>query len=119
MRNRHGVSSPAVFEANMPSRKKRKRDRLRAEATAKAPETLGGWGGELSTTLADLVWLRRAIRENWPVPQAVRQSIVDELFAEVKALNGRYLNSVVRTALAMEDANIQAETAAHNAYAAR
>jgi hypothetical protein len=35
------------------------------------------------TTLSDLVWLRRAIRERWPVAPHVRQAIVDELDADL------------------------------------
>jgi hypothetical protein len=63
----------------------------------------------LPATLADLVLLRRAINEDWPVPADVRQSIVDELEAEIKSPDVRRCLSVVRTFLAMESANIRAE----------
>ena len=38
----------------MPSRRKRKRERSKTEATAQSPGTCGGWGNGLPTTLSDL-----------------------------------------------------------------
>jgi hypothetical protein len=92
----------------MPSRRKRKRQRRNAEATANGPGTRGGWGQGLPTTLSDLVWLRRAINEDWPVAADVRQAIVGELEAEINSPDVRRLISVARSFLAMEDANIRA-----------
>ncbi len=91
------------------SRKKRKRDRRRAEATAKAPKTQGGQGGGIPTSRADLVLLRQAINEDWPVPDKVRQVIVRELGDEIESSEVRWVLSVARSFLAMESANIRAE----------
>ncbi len=63
----------------------------------------------MPTTLSDLVLLRRAINEDWPVPTNVRRAIVGELVAEIESLNVRRSLSVVRSFLAMEGANIRAE----------
>ncbi len=93
----------------MSSRRKRKRERRRAEATAKGPESRGGWGKGVPRTLSDLVLLRRAINEDWLVPDNVRQSIVRELAAEIKSPDVRRCLSVARTFLAMDSANIRAE----------
>lgn len=93
----------------MPSRRKRKRQRRNAEATANCPETRGGWGQGLPTTLSDLVLLRRAINEDWPVPANVQRAIVGELETEINSPDVRRSISVVRTFLAMQDANIRAD----------
>jgi len=66
------------------------------------------WGG-LPTTLADLVMLRRAINEDWPVPDKMRQAIVSELGDEIDSLEVRRALSVARLFLAMSSANIRAE----------
>ena len=102
----------------MPSRRKRKRERRKAEATAHSPGTCGGWGDGLPTTLSDLVLLRRAINEDWPVPDNVRQAICDELAEEeLESSEVRRLISVVRTFLAMDRANMRAtETALQEFY---
>ena len=91
----------------MPSRRKRKRERRKAEATAHCPGTCGGWGGGLPTTLDDLVLLRRAINEDWPVPPNVRRAIVDELAGEISSLGVRRAFSVIRTFLTMDRANLR------------
>jgi len=93
----------------MPSRRKRKRVRRQAEATARSPGTCGGWGNGLPTTLADLVMLRRAINEDWPVPANVRHAIVDELGGDIETSEVRRALSVFRSFLVMESANIRAE----------
>lgn len=93
----------------MPSRCKRKRERRKAEATAHSPGTCGGWGDGVPTALADLVMLRRAINEDWPVPVSVRQAIIDELGTEIESSESRRVLSVVRSFLTMESANIRAE----------
>ena len=91
----------------MPSRKKRKRDRRRAEATAKAPKTPGGQGVGLPTLRADLVLLRQAINEDWPVPQNVREAIVAELSDEIDSPNVRRFMAVTKVFLAMTRANLR------------
>ena len=93
----------------MPSRRKRKRERRKAEATARCPGTLGGWGQGLPTSLADLVLLRRAINENWPVPENVRRAIIGELESEIGHSDGRRSLSIARSFIDMEGANIRAE----------
>jgi hypothetical protein len=113
----------------MPSRRKRKRYQRMAEATANSLKSCGGWGQGVPTTLFDLVKLRRAIREGWPVPLAVRQAIVEELYGDlVSSLEGdsnfdfgRFAISRVRCVVEMEGINQAieiAERAARNAYAA-
>ena len=94
----------------MPSRRKRKRERQKVEATASSPGTCGGWGGGVPTKLADLVLLRQAINEDWPVSSRVRQAIIDEFTAEIDTPDVRRSLSVARSFLTMESANIRAET---------
>ena len=93
----------------MPSRRKRKRERSKAEATAHSPGTCGGWGNGLPTTLSDLVMLRSAINEDWPVPDNVRQAICVELGQEdIESSELRRVISIVRTYLTMDRANMRA-----------
>ena len=63
----------------MPSRKKRKRDRRRAEATAQEPQALGGWGDPAPVNPSDLLLIRQAIREGWPVPPHIRWQITKRM----------------------------------------
>jgi len=93
----------------MTSRRKRKRERRKTEATAQRPETPGGWGQGLRNTLCDLVLLRRAINEDWPVPCDVRRAIVGELECDIESPDVRRRLSAARSFLAMEGANIRAE----------
>jgi len=74
-------------------------------ATAKVPGTCGGWGGGLPTTLDDLVLLRRAINEDWPIPPNVRQAIVAELADDICLSNVRRVLSTIHTFVAMDRAN--------------
>jgi hypothetical protein len=86
----------------MPSRRKRKRGRREAEATAKTP---GGWGQGAPTTNADLLLVRQAIREDWPVPDEVRRAITEELLQEVGTdannVDVRRFVAIARVILAM------------------
>ena len=108
----------------MSSRRKRKRCRLLAEATAHAPKTRGGWGQGVPTTLSDLIWLRRAIREAWLVPAHVREAIVNELCGDLLAIPesgpaadfGREALSRLRCIIEMEGVN---QSIDHAEYAAR
>ncbi|WP_428305572.1 hypothetical protein [Lacipirellula sp.] len=63
----------------MPSRKKRKRDRRRAEATAEAPAVRGGWGRGSEIRPADLLLIRQAVREGWLVPQARAEALINDV----------------------------------------
>ena len=94
----------------MSSRRKRKRERHKAEATAKIPKTSGGWGQGTPTTNADLLLIRQAIREDWPVPDDVRRAIIEELFQEVDTDSSdvRRFLAIARVILAMVKANIDA-----------
>ncbi len=91
------------------SRRKRKRDRRKAEATANLLNPQGGWG---ESTKADLLLIRQAIREDWPVPDDVRRAIIDELFQEVDTdcSDVRRFIAIVRVILAMAKANINASS---------
>jgi hypothetical protein len=104
----------------MSSRRKRKRKRQLAEATVQTPKTRGGWGHGAPTTLTDLVCLRRAIREGWPVSADIRQAILDELCDDMlPSIDGdsgsgsvRRLLSCVRSVIEMGSVNQAVEHAA-------
>ncbi len=93
----------------MSSRRKRKRERRIAEATANLLNPQGGWG---ESTKADLLLIRQAIREDWPVPDDVRRAIIEELFQEVDTdcSDVRRFLAIVRVFLAMVKANIDASS---------
>ena len=93
----------------MSSRRKRKRDRPKAEATVESPKALGGWGNGLPTSLSDLVLLRRAINDGWPVPAMVRAAIMSELENEIQSTDRRRMLSVAKTLLVMERATASVE----------
>lgn len=109
----------------MPSRRKRKGcERIKPRNIPGASRRvlcvtgpLGGMGGGVER--ADVFSVRQAIRERWPVSEAVRQAVVDELFREVDTLDPRQLVAVARIALAMEAENFRAERLVLKAYAAR
>jgi hypothetical protein len=63
----------------MPSRKKRKRDRRRAEATAEAPVLRGGWGRGSEIRPADLLLIRQSVREGWDIPFAQAKSLINDV----------------------------------------
>jgi len=94
------------------SRRKRKRERRIAEATANFLNSQGGWGQGTPTTNADLLLIRQAIREDWPVPDDVRRAIIEELFQEVDTdcSDVRRFLAIVRVILAMVKANIDASS---------
>ena len=75
----------------------------------------GGWGAGAPTSLSDLVLLRRAINEDWPIPDNVRRAIVGELEDEIESPDVRRLLSVARSFLAMDSSNIRAERARRHA----
>ena len=94
------------------SRRKRKRGRRIAEATAIPLEPVGGWGQGLPTTNAELLLIRQAIQEDWPVPDDVRRAIIEELFQAVDTdcSDVRRFIAIVRVILAMGKANIEASS---------
>jgi hypothetical protein len=63
----------------MSSRKKRKRDRRRAEATAQGPILRGGWGRGSEIRPRDLLLIRQAIREGWETPPDVGAAIIRDV----------------------------------------
>jgi hypothetical protein len=91
----------------MPSRKKRKRYRLqKPEATAKEPGSTIGWGNGYPTTRSDLVLLRHAINEDWPVAANVRTAIAKEIVDTHSATSdSRHHYSTGRVLLAMIEAD--------------
>jgi len=87
------------------SRRKRKRDRRRAEATARVPFWQGVSGGDApELSLADLALIRQAAAQGWDVPAHQHQPIVEAVFAGLtpEAAPRRSV-AIVRTALAMSD----------------
>ena len=92
----------------MPSRKQRKRYRRQlAEATANCSQMPGGRGAFAPTTRGDLLLLRQAICEGWPVPQIAREAIVGDLMALVNdpATRPRMLIAMAWAFLEMDRAN--------------
>ena len=90
----------------MLSRRKRKRLRRKAEATANGPETQGGWGPGAPVSRSDLALLRTAVRERWPVSAEIRSEILNRLFAELESLDVRMTLAVAKTLVAMDAANM-------------
>jgi len=70
---------------------------------------LWGLGARFAYIVADLVLLRRAIREEWPVAADVRQAIVDELGEGLESHDARRTISIARTFIAMDRANMRAD----------
>ncbi len=93
----------------MQSRRKRKRERRKAEATAKFLVPGVGWG---ESTKAELLLIRQAIQEGWPVPDNVRRAIIEELFQEVgpDSSDVRRFLAITKVFLAMTQANIDASS---------
>ena len=73
----------------------------------KSPRFLWGLGHGLPTTRGDLVLLRQAINEDWPITLNVRQAIVDELADEANSTDVRRGFSVLRTFLTIDRANLR------------
>jgi hypothetical protein len=81
----------------MPSRKKRKRDRRRAEATAEAPVLRGGWGRGSEIRPADLLLIRQAVREGWETdPDKGAAIIQDVVVSAMESQEARLTIAAVR-----------------------
>lgn len=98
----------------MPSRRKRKRYcQKRAEATALASQTRGGWGPDAPLSRSDLVLLRTAANHDWPAPAPVRQLAVDRIMAAVdeadRTDDARMMLAVANTAITLDAANLRDE----------
>ena len=114
----------------MGSRRKRKRYRRftraqgieasrrgdRPETRAPAPDCpslTGGWGAaaELWSDVSrgDLVLLRHAVQENWPIPVERRPPIIEALENMIGNTDARRTIGIVRVFLAMDRANLEAE----------
>ena len=103
----------------MASRRRRKRERRLAEANANAPRCPGGWGRDASLSLSDLILLRQAINQNWPVPSETRAAIVAKLSEELNTASPRRFLSIAASLAAMDAANIRMAVATHNVVDAR
>ncbi len=106
----------------MPSRRKRKRGRRLAAGESQLPagqpgdreatrqggrgDTAGIWE---NASRGDLVLLRHAIREDWPVPKERRRPILDEVFQLLHSKNPRVAIGVARVFLEADRANLRAE----------
>src|SRR5262245_16093855 len=93
----------------MPSRRRRKRYRGATEAARgdRQPRRPHGvWG---DATLGDVVLLRTAIREYWPVHPDVASRIIEDVYSLLDSDNVRFLISVTKTFLAITRANMEAE----------
>jgi hypothetical protein len=93
----------------MQTRTKRYRARLKmAKATANSPECWGLWGQGSPVTRSDLLLLRRAIREDWPVPEHVREAVIHDVVAIATddTSGPRMWVSAARVIIEMEAANM-------------
>lgn len=84
----------------MSSRKKRKRDRRRAEATAEAPVLRGGWGKGSEIRPRDLLLIHRAVREGWETDPDIGAAIIrDVVVSAMESQEPRLINGAVRVAI--------------------
>jgi hypothetical protein len=105
------------------SRRKRKRERLRESSAGEAAapnepraaptpppsgNRCGGWGRSAEFARGDLVTIRKAIREGWPVSRKVRRQIVHLLVQQGLDGSPRMSVAAVRTLLAADRANLNA-----------
>jgi hypothetical protein len=103
-------------EISMPSRRKRKRDRRRAEATDTSPEKdlQGDWGADAGLTRSDIALIKRACREDWPTSPENQEAILDELQKTLEQLSGadRLAIAISRFCVYANGRNIDADIAA-------
>ena len=96
----------------MASRRKRKRKRRNAEATAASTHNRrGGWGQGLPVAAADMLLVRQAIREGWPVAPEVRSAVVSDisLIAREEGAERRRVVAAIRVLLAAAKSNRKLE----------
>ena len=62
------------------SRKKRKRDRVRAEANADRPELKKGFGSGLPMKRRDCQLIAKAYREGWGIDSKTHRAVVRDLY---------------------------------------
>jgi len=60
------------------------------------------WG---SASLSDLILLRKAIKENWPVPSERRRPLLEAVFSNLNSENARLVISACQVALTAEEHN--------------
>jgi hypothetical protein len=113
-------------ERNMPSRRRRKRYRRRAEKhgfvhIADNP-LLGGVGGRLcgdwaNASRSDLLLLRKAIKEDWPVPVERRRPLLDAVFAQLSRedISVRLALAIIQVAVAADMHDLELEEAERKA----
>jgi hypothetical protein len=89
------------------SRKKRKRYRGNPEASANEYIPRGGWGSDLPMTRGDWRLVRKAVNQDWDVPQPVRDRICEQLGTAIESRNARLILAAAWAALAMEGANLR------------
>jgi hypothetical protein len=100
-------------------RKRERRRKARQQATA-GPDIVErwGWGQPAHSVRGDLALIRKAVRERWAVPAAMRQALVDAVMQALESSDGPGMNShqsarlslaAVRTVMDMNWANILAE----------
>ena len=97
------------------SRKKRIRyyRQTLAEAIAHSPGSCGGWGNGLDVSRSDLLLIRPAIREGWPVPRPVKDRVMLNIFHVFDTTESpRMMAAVARAVVAMEAHNQRLDLAA-------
>jgi hypothetical protein len=101
------------------TRRERRYRRKMAKAVAQGPECAGGWGKDSPISRSDWLLVRRAIREGWDTPPAVRVEVAARCIEAAESGDHRMLLSAASAFLAMQQddlrrtlARIDAELAA-------
>lgn len=84
----------------MASRRKRKRVRRAAEATARPPQTLWGWGEDAQALRSELALGRQAFNQSWDLPLPLGRAIVATAVRELDSPDQRIAMSALRTVFA-------------------
>ena len=95
------------------SRAERRYRRKRAKAAGVSPRRRPGAWGKGSVSRSDLVLLRRAIRENWDIPEATRLQILQSLCGIMGGDGELMVGSVLLTVIRMEEQNQNRELQQH------
>ncbi len=74
------------------SRRRRKRNRLRAEAIVNGPRFTGGWGG----APGDIALVRQAVREGWATPLKISRRILKDLAGALESPDAQTVLRVCR-----------------------